>query len=191
MAFKDRYPTEIDFEIDRKQLLRYWRMQAVLGCSGATLPFAVLIAMAFFKSHLESHRDLSVGSLTVWFILYVVVGTAAGLLVACLIYLLMCHLPAQRASQNLRLMVEGPYLRFVSGGYFVTDRRIHFRSVSDYSTHEGPLLRKLGMKSLSFRIAGSGQMPLLHHVVGLVNPDDVRDQLCEIDAARENSEDHT
>ena len=86
-------------------------------------------------------------------------------------------------------MVEGPYLRLVSGGYFVTDRRIHFRTVGDYSTHEGPLLRKLGMKSLSFRIASSGQVPLCHHVAGLVNPDDVRDQLCEIDAARENIDD--
>ena len=56
MAFRDRYPTEIEFEIDRKQLLRYWRTQALIGCSVATLPFAVLIAIMLFNIHLESNH---------------------------------------------------------------------------------------------------------------------------------------
>lgn len=184
MAFKDRYPTEIEFEIDRHRLLRYWRIQAVIGCFGTTLPFAVLIGMAFFKIHLEGNPALSIGSRFLWLLTYAAAGTVAGLLVATVIYLVICHLPAKRASQNLHLMVEGPYLRIVSGGYFVTDRRIHFQAISDYTTHQGPLLRMVGMKSLSFHV--SSPTPSSKRVVGLTSPDDVRDQLCEIDAAREN-----
>jgi membrane protein YdbS with pleckstrin-like domain len=187
LPFKDRYPTTLEFEIDRGQLLRYWRLQAIIGCCGATLPFSFAIGMSLFRFHLESNLNLGVLWKLSWFVLYFIAGFVAGLVVGGVIYFAMCHVPAKRAAANLRLMVEGPFLRIVSGGYFVTDRRIHFRAISDYSIQEGPLLKQLGMKSLSFRVMGSAQ-GVSQSVAGLVNPEEVRDQLCEIDASRENAE---
>ncbi|MBN2294047.1 MAG: hypothetical protein JXM70_16595 [Pirellulales bacterium] len=184
---KDRFPTEIEFDIDRRQLLRYWRVQSFIGCCVPIILLFAFIGIGFYKIHLDSIQDIGIVSIVVWLVLYIVAVILAGLIVGGIIYLALCHMPSRRAAANLRLLVEGPFLRIVSGAFYVTDRRIHFRAISDYSTHEGPLLKKFGMKSLSFRVIGSGQNPS-EHIVGLVDPDDVRDQLCEIDAARENAE---
>ena len=112
-------------------------------------------------------------------------GAAIGCCIGVLLYFITTHFVAKWAAQNVRLIVEGPYLRLVSGGIFVSDRRMHFRTISDYTTHAGPLLRRFGMKTLSFTAAGS-RNSLPTRIAGLVDPDKVRDALCEIDAAREN-----
>lgn len=116
---------------------------------------------------------------------YLATGIPIGCCIGVLMYLLTTHFYAKWAAQNLRLIVEGPYLRLVSGGIFVSDRRMHFRTISDYTTHAGPLLRRLAMKTLSFSATGS-RNSLPTRIAGLVDPDKVRDALCEIDAAREN-----
>jgi len=117
---------------------------------------------------------------------YLAAGSAVALLLGAALYFALGHYQSKWSANNLRLLVEGPYLRIVSGAVFVTDRRIHFRAISDYSTHDGPLLRRLKMKTISFRIIGQGQPVRSTSIPGVIDPIKVRDMLCEIDAAREN-----
>jgi hypothetical protein len=188
MPFRDGYLTDIEFEIDRRALLRYSRVQALIGYCAAMLPFVFLVALACFKVHREWNPSMGMASYVGWLLVYGIAGILAGLLVGCGTYFLTSHATSRLVSQNLRLIVEGPYLRIISGGFFITDRRIHFRDINDYSVEEGPLLRMFGLKALRFHVmatGGTGQFPT-RTIVGLVNPEKVRDQLCDIDAAREH-----
>lgn len=185
MPFTDKYPEQIEFEIDRPRLIRYWRLCGFLGCCIPCVVGVVLIALPLLGDYLQTHRHLHLGEILVIGLAYLAVGAIAGLLIGLLLYIAMSHYSAKWAAQNLRLIIEGPYLRLISGGLLITDRRIHFRAISDYSTTQGPMLRLFGMKTLSFRVVGSSQS-FSTTVAGLKEPDKVRDALCEIDAAREN-----
>lgn len=183
MESNDGFPTNIEFEIDRQSLRRYWRLQGIIGCCIPGVLFSMLFAVAFYSAFLESKPEIRLAAIVGWFVAFLVGAIIAGLVAGTILYFAICHWPSELAARNLRVMVEGPYLRIISGSAFLTDRRIHFRAISDYSTHEGPLLKKLGMKSVSFRIIGS--QPSSQQLPGLINPDQVRDTLCKIDAARE------
>jgi membrane protein YdbS with pleckstrin-like domain len=187
VPFRDGYPTDLEFEIDRRALLRYSRVQGLIGCCAASLPVLILVGIACFNVHREANPTMGIASSLGWLILCAGSGVLAGLFAGGGIYFVVYHATSKLASQNLRLMVEGPYLRIISGGVFVTDRRIHFRDVGDYTIEEGPLLRVFGLKALSFRVTATGRtsQPSRYAVVGLVNPNLVRDRLCDIDAARE------
>jgi hypothetical protein len=187
VPFRDGYPTDIEFEIDRRALLRYLRVQALIGYCAALVPLLILVAITCFKVHREWNPKMGIASSFGWLILYGIAGILVGLVVGAGIYFVTSHTRSRLASQNLRLIVEGPYLRIISGAVFITDRRIHFRDINDYSVEEGPLLRMCGLKALRFHVmatGGTGQFPT-RSIVGLVNPEKVRDQLCDIDAARE------
>ena len=133
MPFRDGYPTDIEFEFDRPALLRYSRVQALIGCCAVSVPVLILVAMTFFKVHREWNPEKGMASFLGWLIVYGSAGILAGLFVGCGIYFVTSHATSRLASQNLRLIVEGPYLRVISGGVFTADRRIHFRDVNDYS----------------------------------------------------------
>lgn len=181
----DQFPANIEFEIDRARLMRYWRIQGFVGCCGpATLLISIMFT-PFFSLLFLGVRQAPPGPLALWRSVAFVVATLSGFLAGSLLYFIMAHYPAKWAATNLRLTVEGPYLRIVSGAIFVTDRRIHFRSISDYSTHDGPLLKRLGMKALSFRVIGGAQATS-STIPGIIDAVKARDLLCEIDAAREN-----
>ena len=183
MPFRDGYPTDIEFEIDRGALLRYLRIQAFVGCCCATVPFA-LVATAYFDTHFRVRTMINVPPSFSDVMVNVMVGLTTVLVVGGAIYFAWFHQNTKRESANLRLLIEGPYLRIVSGGFITVDRRIHFRDIGDYSTRVGPLLRLMGLKALSFRLVGDRQHSL-QNIVGLVDAQQARDQLCDIDAARE------
>ncbi len=184
MSSVDKYPTNIEYEIDRVALIRYWRLQATIGYSLAPAPIAGMFGLAFFRLYVETHPGIGGLTYVAFAAMLILAGLFAGMLVGILLYFLMSHFLIKLSVKNLRLLVEGPYLRSISGAIFVTDRRIHFRAISDYSTSDGPLLRRFGMRNLSFTVIGSTAHASTV-VSGLKNPDEVRDQLCEIDAARE------
>lgn len=184
MAFSDKYPEQIEFEIDRPRVRRYLRLLGFGSYLGGTTVVSLFFSFAAFTGSFQHQPIVQFDEIVHRLAAYFATGLAIGCAIGLLLYFVTTHFIADWAAQNLRLIVEGPYLRLVSGGVFVSDRRIHFRTVNDYSTHAGPLLRRLGMKSLSFRVEGNSR--LLTTVAGLVDPDDVRDALCEIDAAREN-----
>lgn len=184
MTFKDRFPLEIEFEIDRERLLRHLLNQARIGCYGLAFPFAMFFVLAFYNAHMTPYPNASIWFRIGWFCLYVLVGVFACGALGSILYCGYFRRSAQLNTKNLRLLVEGPYLRLVSGGFVLTDQRFHFRDVSSYSTIQGPLLRRRGLKSLCFRVSGRSTTPPVS-VTGLVDADEVRDVLCEIDASRE------
>ncbi|TWT64999.1 hypothetical protein [Allorhodopirellula solitaria] len=184
MSLKDKFPQEIEFEIDRERLLGYLLMQSRLGCYGIVLPFALLFAFTFFTSHMAPYRDAGLLFQLGWLTIYLLAGLFACAVLGSLFYFPYFRPSARLKANNLRLLVEGPFLRLVSGGFIVLDQRFHFRDVSCYATVQGPLLRRHCLTSLQFRIQGRLNSPPLS-VAGLADADRVRDTLCEIDASRE------
>ncbi len=184
MTFKDRYPLEIEFDIDRERLLSYLLTQARIGCFGLAFPFAMLISLAFYNAGMAPYRNTEILFRLGWFSLYAIAGLVACGVFGSLLYFAYFRPSAQLKAENLRVMIDGPYLRLVSGGFVLADQRFHFRDVSSYSTVQGPLLRRHGLKSLCFRVQGRSPTPPLS-VTGLVDAERVRDVLCEIDASRE------
>jgi hypothetical protein len=184
LAFKDRFPTEIEFDIDRDGYLRYLKAQAWLGCFGISSPFMLLLTGGLFQEKMAPFRDAGFGYQFGWLVLCSIAGLGAGGIFSSILYFGYFGPSARRKAKNLRLLVDGPYLRMVTGGFIVVDQRFHFRDVSCYTTVQGPLLRYLGLKSLRFRVQERSAAPPLA-VHGLVDPDGARDDLCEIDASRE------
>jgi hypothetical protein len=185
VAFADKFPEQIEFEIDREKLFRYRRRQLIYGCLGIPLLLSTILAIAIFGGRVEKQPPWTVEQLVWMGLLYFGVALAAGALVGIAVYFVFVRRELTLSVRNLRLVVEGPFLRIVSGGSFVSDRRIHFRAISNYSTYDSPLLQDYGMKLLSFQVCGDSDSRATS-VAGLKNPDEVRDALCEIDASREN-----
>jgi hypothetical protein len=184
LTFKDSFTLEIDFEIDRDRLLRHLLTQAKMGCFGLALPFCVLFALSFFNSHMAPYRNADMWFRLGWLSVYLLAGLVACAVFGSVLYFAYFGPSARLKAKNLRLMVDGPYLRLVSGGFVLLDQRFHFRDVSSYSTVQGPFLRRNGLKTLCFRVQGRSATPPLS-VTGLIDADRVRDVLCEIDASRE------
>lgn len=185
MVFKDKFPVQIEFEIDRDKLARYYRLQAILACVVIGIPFGLIISFGFLNPFLLMNPQFTVIQIIGSSLGFLVGGIVAGLLLAVALYYPYFHRSSLRAAQNLRLIVEGPYLRLVAGSYFVVDRRYHFKDIHTYTTCQGPLLKRLGMKALMFNVSLRQVPPV--HVDGLIDVDSVRDKLCEIDSARESA----
>lgn len=184
LTFKDRFPTEIEFDIDRQRYLKYLTSQAWLGCFAIASPFVLVLTGMLFQEKMAPFRNAGFGYQFGWLVLCLIAGLGAGAVFCSVLYFGYFRSSARRKAENLRLLVDGPYLRMVSGGFIVVDERFHFRDVSCYTTVQGPLLRFHGLKSLRFRIQGRSAAPPLA-IQGLVDADGVRDDLCEIDASRE------
>lgn len=179
---------EMEFEIDRMALLRYWRIQSMIGCCSAGLAAGLLLGAALFLNFHDAGSDLSHWAAIGRCLRYMASGAAIGLIVGCAAYAMVFHSSCKLASLNLRLLVEAPYLRMISGGAFVVDRRIHICELSDFTIHDGPLLREGGLRSLRFR-QRIHKTPLYTWVkiTGLVDANQVRDTLCEISDAIEKN----
>lgn len=185
VVFKDKFPLQLEFDIDRERLTRYYRFQSFIGCVAIAIPVGVIAAFGFLKPFLQVNNDFTLIQRVVSSVCFIVGGMFAGLFVGMALYYPCFHKSSQRAARNLRLIVEGPYLRLVSGSYFVVDRRYHFNEIHTYTTFQGPLQRRFGMKTLMINVAVRQIPPV--HVDGLIDTDSVRDKLCEMDAVRESS----
>ncbi len=182
MVFSDKYPQRIEFEFNRPALCRIYRLRAWLACVPLLSVFAFLFTAGIFSDFLAMHSradwvyKLGMG------VIYFGAGQLVSLLMASIIYFSYFHRAAALHAQNRRLIVEGPYLRYISGAYVIFDRRFHFRDIHTYTTVQGPLLKRFGVESLLFY---SQQRPGgLNQVDGLQDVAEVRDMLCEIDAER-------
>ena len=183
MEFKDKYPVQIEFDIDRNKLARYYRTQSFIGCIAIAIPLGFIVAFGILKPFLEINNGLTLLQRIVLCACIGVGGLLGGLLVGLALYYPYFHKSSKLAAHNLRILVEGPYLRLVAGSYFVVDRRYHFKDIHTYTTCQGPLLKRFGMKTLMFNVSTRQTPPV--HVEGLIDVESVRDKLCEIDAARE------
>jgi hypothetical protein len=161
MTFRDDYPEDIEFDIDRDKLRKYSQMQAAFFCLLFFVFLGLFIAVLRFEAQLKMEQGKTLVQLLGILVLNLVGCIAAGVLCGGASYFVFCHFPEGVYSRNLRLKVEGPYLRLISGTYIVSDRRIHFREITDYSTHQDPIQKWLGIKwTLQ---CGQGSRPTLRH----------------------------
>lgn len=72
-----------------------------------------------------------------------------------LMYLLIGHWRAKRTANGPHVKVEGSFLRVIQYSLQGTfDRKIHFRSITDYSTIENRSMKKHGIKALHINTTG-------------------------------------
>ena len=182
-------PEEIHYPFDHDLLRHYLRLK------GALLWIGVLLCLgAFFGftsvGRLVENPNIPAAAKLANALRNTATGAGCGAALGGLCYLVLTHFRADRESRAASLHVEGPFVRVTLGGFARVDRKLHFRSIIDYSLVEGPLRRRLGLKTLVMSVpagppvlgAPAGSVLL----TGLRDPDHVRDELAALDAAREH-----
>jgi hypothetical protein len=180
----DTYPPNLEIEIDRPRLTTYLRVQWLLGwiciCFMFGFMFAIMAA-SIAAEHVESPWVLkAIAGAAAFFICL-----AACLLLAGLLYFLFSHCLAARFAQELRVTVEGPFLRIHQYLIATTDHKLHFRAIVDYAAIQDPLMRLFGLHALQMTTTGSGPSGMIK-VPGVKECLKIRDMLSEIDRLREN-----
>lgn len=184
-TMNDSYPSHLTIEIDRIPLARYQRMSRFMLC---LLPLSFFGGLLGFVAGVGS---IERGDLTgINAVLSVIKGLAMGLgissAVALVIYLVFCHWTATRYANSLEVTVEGAFLRIRQHSGARTDRKLHFRSIVDYTTYQDTLMRRFGIHSLHMATIGGGPHSIVV-IPGVKDCERVRDMLSEIDRLRENN----
>ena len=183
---QDLHPETIELEIERDKLCRHIRLNSMRAWAIsmgilALCPGVMWLIFGWLESDYPIWKLLRTTA-----IITLIVETAA-LLLAVILYYIISHWRIGIWASNLRVMVEGPFLRVIHGFAFKkTDRKIHFRALVDYVTLEDPSLRRAGLKNLVISKTDGYQL----YIHGLKDCDKVRDLLAEIDAAREDPPKH-
>ena len=176
----DRYPDNMEFEIDRVGLRRYlsarWfaKLAGVLAFVGLSVgPEITLSPADDLPSNLWRELILlAMGS---------GLGICGALVLAGILYFCFIHWATATVARSVRVIVEGPYLHIIREELNRTDTRLHFGSIESYVTFDGWLMRRFGVMGLSMITTGG-----ILGVVGIKNCAEVRDILAEIDALRED-----
>ncbi len=181
MTFKDKFPNHIEFDIQRDTLCKLYRWEALCFC-GVIAAFIGLLFGAMLHGSLRAQiQDYHYENWLTMQVLAYLAGLAIGSVIGAIFYFGYFHRAARLSADNLRVLVEGPFLRVVTGSFIVVDQRFHFEDIQNYTTIQGPIQKRLRMKSLSFR-QNRGGPPIF--IQGLSQPDVVRDILSELDAQR-------
>ena len=178
----DPHPAHIEIEFDRPAMVQYLRVRWLISWLYLT-PLGALMGFSTVAQALDDGLPSGVNPL-----LLILERTGAGAGIAALaglvIYLLFGHFRAPRHAANLRVSVEGAFLRIQQDLWVRTDRKLHFRSIVDYATVQGGLMRRFGLHALRMTTTASGQYSVLT-LYGIKDCLKVRDMLADIDRIRE------
>ena len=179
----DRYPEKIEFEFDRDALCQYLRRLHLIVAVAIPAFLSILWGLADFGDTLAStgfQGYKSLGLLFVWSLgkAMLLTGLVGGAL-----YCLFGHRQARKTADACNLSVEGNFLRIISSGVSRIDRKLHFRSIIDYTLVESKAMKRFGVKGLKMNTIG-GQNCVVS-IAGLKECEKVRDMLAEIDSLRE------
>jgi hypothetical protein len=181
----DSYPDTIEFEIDRDALRRYLRFKWFLSWLAGLAFIGGMMGLMTVADRLDTH-DYG-GMLE--FLMLLARGVGSGVIgsaiLSTILYFLLSHRLAAVTSGSLRVVVEGAFLRIIRHGHVRMDRKLHFRSIVDYTTLESALMRYFGVMALQMTTTGGSNQGGLQ-IIGLQKCADVRDKLAEIDALRES-----
>ena len=181
----DSYPQHVEIEIDRDRLRTYLRAKALLSWLLLLGSFGAVIGMAVSGQILEQ-------GVRPWTDVIFILATGLGIgfitaiLLAGALYLLFSHRVMGRFAGELRLSVEGPFLRVRQRLVIASDRKLHFRAIVDYAVVQDPLMRRFDISALQMTTTGAGQSATIT-VPGVKNCEKSRDLLSEIDRCRENN----
>lgn len=185
----DPRPAEITYTFDHNRLRRYLRLKGLLGWVGALGLLGGFFGFIAAADTLDRH-GIPLGEKLRTAAVRTGVGLAGGTAFGAFCYLVLTHRRSAAEASAVSLRVEGPFVRVTSGGITRIDRKLHFRSIIDYSLVDGPLRRRLGLKTLVMtvpvgapNVGAPGGLVLL---TGLRDCERVRDELAALDAAREH-----
>jgi hypothetical protein len=180
----DSYPEHFAIEIEREQLRRYLRARYLLswilclGFFGGLFGFAS--ATAELDRGIESWQA-AVGLA----VMHITIGVGISTLIALCLYLLLSHYYAARFASSIELAVEGAFLRIRQHTYISSDRKLHFRSIVDYTATQDFLMRYFGIHALQMTTIAGGPTSKIY-VPGVKDCLRVRDLLAHIDQKREH-----
>jgi hypothetical protein len=180
----DPYPFHVPIEIDRVQLRKYLRAKWLLAWMLALSGFGALFGLAGVSKIAE--QSPSVGQGFGILAAGCAGGLAVGLLLSVAAYFIFSHWLAGRMARGLEVSVEGPFLRVRQSTLVRTDRKLHFRSIVDYTAVQGGLMHYFGIEALQMTTIAGGQNTALT-IAGVKDCVRTRDMLSEIDRLRENS----
>jgi len=181
----ESHPDSFQVEIDRKKLCQYLRLQAICSLLAIFVSFGSLLGFASYAEKAEKMEFESTPKFVGYCLQGVGFGVSASLVISLSVYLVFFHFPSKRQANAVELSVEGQYLRFREGFLFKQDRKLHFRSIVDYSCYEGPLMRWCGIAGISMTTLSGGQNSILK-VPAVKDAEKVRDLLSVIDRQRED-----
>jgi hypothetical protein len=177
----DSYPESFTIEIEREKLCRYLRLEVLCGS---------LLPCTFFGSYfglVTAFQRYASDNIDLWtrIPLRMGAGFVIGSAVALVVYAIFGHTMSRLRANGLEVSVEGAYLRISEGVFMRNDRKLHFRSLVDYSCFSGPLMRFCRVEGILLNTTAGGRYSTLC-LKGIKNALEVRDMLSEIDRMREN-----
>ncbi len=178
------HPVNLSIEIDRDLLRRYLRTQAFLAWAAPMCVFGGVLGFGAISRIIE-RGNMTAGAACALASKAIAIGVSAAFLLAALCYLIVSHRIAARRAATLEVTVEGAFLRVRQHELVETDRKLHFRSIVDYSANQDFLMRQFGIHSLQLATTAGGQNGTLV-IPGVKDCLKARDLLAEIDAQREN-----
>ena len=180
----DPYPENLAIEIDRPRLQTYLRTKWLLGWVLSLGIFSAFIIFAAICDAIEHHPQ-SWQSAAIHLAKFTTIGLGSTTLLGLALYLLLSHRRAARFAASLEVSVEGPFLRIRQHTTLLTDRKLHFRAIIDYSTTQDFLMRRMGLYGLHLTTAASGLASMID-IPCVKDCLRVRDMLADIDRLREN-----
>ena len=177
----DQYPETLNIEIDRDRLRNYLRTRWLLNWVLALGFFGGMFIFAGVSAAVE-RGSLSAGVTFVAKCVALSLGSTT--LLALFLYFILSHWRAARFAASLQISVEGAFLRIRQRTSVVSDRKLHFRSIVDYTTTQDFLMRRFGIHTLQMATTAGGQNTNLI-IPGVKDCLRVRDLLADIDSQRE------
>lgn len=175
---------EIVYAFDSDRLRRYLRVRGFILWVGALGALGSLFGFIAAGKKLESSR-LDVPTKIIAAARATGIGFGCGALIGAFCYLTLTHARSATEARTASLRVDGPFVRLKTGGFTHTDRKVHFRSIIDYSIIDGPLRRRFGLQTLQMTVPAGVPNGLIQ-LTGLRDCERVRDELAALDAAREH-----
>lgn len=182
---KDPHPENIDIEIDRESLCKYLRLSWIKGWFIVSAIFGFLFGIIQPLESIDKKGFTNITDLLLLLANSLGISLLISSSIVFFIYLLLGHWRAKKTADALYVKVEGSFLRVISHNIQGTfDRKVHFRSITDYSTIENRSMKKHGIKALQMNTTG-GTIASLIRIDGVKDCDRIRDLLAEVDELRE------
>jgi membrane protein YdbS with pleckstrin-like domain len=181
---QDSYPEIINFEINRTRLERYMNR---IGLYMISFSFLFLGLFFGFSHAVRAANNLifkSKDELFLFLIGRVSLWVAITIIVIFCFYAFGIRRHSKRYATTLDVSVEGSFLRIREYSKGLVDRKIHFRSIVDYSNIQSPMMTRYGIQSLKMNTTSGGQYSAIT-ILGIENCLKVRDILSDIDQQRE------
>ncbi len=176
----DSYPDTVEFEIDRVAARRYLRTKWFASWTGGFAVFSLLLVLMVANAVYDARHSGGVQRPLLPVVTTLAVVIVAASLLSTLLYFLLDHRRAAVEAAQARVIVEGNFLRIVKGAPKRMDWKQRFRSVVEYTTVDGWLMRRFGIMELRVMTTAG-----VLQIVGVKRCPEVRDTLVELDRLRE------